>query len=157
MDLIFGFVCLFQHLLHGFHGAFGRNFGIFGVLNPGEKSYKVKWLFLAGPTRREWGKNESPIYQAVKVEGPSFPTGRASQFILWDPSQGPFLTIWPSTSFLGKCLKTGRFLQAVRKKYLGFYWRLYAQLNRKLVRHHKDSEINQKIYQTWIHQCRFRN
>ena len=46
-------ICLFQHLLHGFHGAFGRNFGIFGVLNPVEKSYKVKWLFLAGPTRRE--------------------------------------------------------------------------------------------------------
>ena len=29
--------------------------------------------FLAGPTRREWGKFH-PQYTNVKVEGPSFPT-----------------------------------------------------------------------------------
>ena len=34
---------------------------------------------LAGPTRREWGKFH-PQYTNVKVEGPSFPTFRASQF-----------------------------------------------------------------------------
>ena len=38
------------------------------------------WDFLAGPTRREWGKFH-PQYTNVKVEGPSFPTGRASQFL----------------------------------------------------------------------------
>ncbi len=42
---------------------------------------KCHVLFLATPTRREFsGSFSSPIYQPVKVEGPSFPTGRASQF-----------------------------------------------------------------------------
>ena len=49
---------------------------------------------LAGPTRREVWEVSSPIYQAVKVEGPSFPTGRASQSFQLQHSA--WKSLWPT-------------------------------------------------------------
>ena len=38
--------------------------------------------FSSWPLVGNFREVSSPIYQAVKVEGPSFPTGRASQFLV---------------------------------------------------------------------------
>ena len=42
--------------------------------------YELLFLYTNWPFSREWGKSHPPIYQPVKVEGPSFSTGRANQF-----------------------------------------------------------------------------
>ncbi len=61
------------------HRIYSHIYGLFWV-TAGTSGYDCQLpansapSHLAGPTRREWG-NESPIYQPVKVEGPSFPTG----------------------------------------------------------------------------------
>ena len=43
------------------------------------------WLmdYLTGPTRREFSGSFIPNIRNVKVEGPSFPTSRASQLFLF--------------------------------------------------------------------------